>query len=143
MITKFEFTAREKNAIGIVENHVKYIRADNRENAVLRLYDEFELISIRDEFSIDDISWTKVNHDINGNPRYVCHFTQIIQDYYYANDKGRELDIDDKYKIALSRAKKFGGRKFHNKQYGGGIIFCTYSLREVENCILDVVQKNK
>jgi hypothetical protein len=40
-----------------------------------------------------------------------------------------------KYETAVKRANKIGGRKFHNKQYGSGIAFCTYSLKETEEAI--------
>ncbi len=77
----------------------------------------------------------KITHDTNGNPRYVIHFSQLL------TDKQKELypynvapifrvndNISRRYALALSRAHKFGGRKYHNKQYGGGVVFCTYSL---------------
>ena len=31
------------------------------------------------------------------------------------------------YRIALNKATKIGGKKYHNKQYGGGIVFQTYN----------------
>lgn len=68
---------------------------------------------------------TRVNNDVNGNPRYVIHFTALI------TDKDRlDTDITDRYNLAVSRAKKlFGGKKFHNKQYGGGIVFQSYNVQ--------------
>ncbi len=27
------------------------------------------------------IDWTRISNDINGNPRYVCHFLQVLPDY--------------------------------------------------------------
>ncbi len=24
------------------------------------------------------INWTRINNDINGNPRYVCHFKNLV-----------------------------------------------------------------
>ena len=59
-------------------------------------------------------SFTRVNNDINGNPRYVIHF----------------MNIADNYETAVKLANKIGGRKFHNKQYGGGIVFQSYSLTD-------------
>jgi hypothetical protein len=135
-IYKFEGLANQIHAIGEREPFKMYIRAENREDAIERLYKKWEHITIEHEFSIDGIDWWRANNDINGNPRWVCHFTQIIQDYYSPTYK-EHFDVDDKYKIALNRAKKFGGRRFHNKQYGGGILFCTYSITSVEDCILD------
>lgn len=74
------------------------------------------------------IEFTRVNNDINGNPRYVCHFLNLLKD----TDEG---DISQKYRIALNRAKEIGGKKFHNKQYGGGIVFQSYNLYDTEKSI--------
>lgn len=59
-----------------------------------------------------NINFTRINNDINGNPRYVCHF----------------LNIAKTYEEAVKLANTIGGRKFHNKQYGGGIVFQSYNL---------------
>jgi hypothetical protein len=62
-------------------------------------------------------NFTRVNNDVNGNPRYVFHFLQLA----------------DNYEDALKLAKKIGGKKFHNKQYGGGIVIQSYNLQhEIE-----------
>jgi len=66
-------------------------------------------------FLLDDSSFTKIKHDINGNPRWVCHF----------------LCFDFTYDNALVKARKLGGRKYHNKSYGGGIVFQAYSPSEI------------
>ena len=74
--------------------------------------------------------FTRANNDINGNPRYICHFLSFT----VPSDLDGYLGLDEitqKYNIALARARKLGGKKFHNKQYGGGIIFTTYNLREL------------
>jgi hypothetical protein len=84
-----------------------------------------------------NIEWTKVNHDVNGNPRYVCHFLNLLTE----DEKNKEIDIPQKYSMAIKRANKIGGRKFHNKQYGGGIVFQTYSPKEVEKWINDLLNK--
>jgi len=56
---------------------------------------------------------TRINNDINGNPRYVVHFLMINNDYA----------------TACKKANKIGGRKYHNKSYGGGIVFQSYNTR--------------
>lgn len=61
--------------------------------------------------------FTKISNDVNGNPRYVCHF----------------LKFSNNYNEALKIARKFGGGKFHNKQYGGGIKFQEYSIQDLCN----------
>ncbi len=69
------------------------------------------------------ITFTQVNNDSYGNPRYVCHF----------------LNFADEYATALHIAKKIGGRKFHNKQYGGGIVFQSFNIADTEKKILNFI----
>jgi hypothetical protein len=66
--------------------------------------------------------FTRINNDVNGNPRYVLHFLAL-------NTEAEKAEyLPNKYEIALIRARKVGGKKFHNKQYGGGVVFQSYSL---------------
>lgn len=58
------------------------------------------------------VQFYRVNSDNNGNPRYVCHY----------------LVMADNYNHAIKLANSIGGRKFHNKQFGGGLVFQAYSL---------------
>jgi len=75
--------------------------------------------------------FTRVNNDINGNPRYVCHFLAFTTSDDLADYSGLDK-ITRKYDLALKRAKPLGGRKFHNKQYGGGIVFgSVYNLGQL------------
>lgn len=66
--------------------------------------------------------FTRINNDTNGNPRYVCHYTRL------STPIDRDADVSERYTLALARARSIGGKKFHNKQYGGGIVFQTYSV---------------
>jgi len=74
---------------------------------------------------METINFTRVNNDTNGNPRYVCHFLNLI-----GENECKEFSISEKYNFALNRAKKIGGKKFHNKQYGGGIVFQSYNIKQ-------------
>ena len=57
---------------------------------------------------------TRVNNDVNGNPRYVFHF----------------LALADRYAEAVTVAEKLvGGKKYHTKSYGGGIVFQSYNVQ--------------
>lgn len=78
------------------------------------------------------IEFTRVNNDVNGNPRYVCHFSNVVTDDDREKAKSNAHYLDNLYTVALARAKKYGGRKFHNKQYGGGIVFQSYNLGELK-----------
>ncbi len=108
---------------------------------------------------METIEFTRIKHDVNGNPRYVCHFLNLLKDGEFdnlgtVNKDGSAMSADDvtrfvygkslisyKYEKALKRAKKIGGKKFHNKSYGGGIVFQSYSLKELEQSIKDIVAK--
>lgn len=85
---------------------------------------------------LNPIDFTRVAGDINGNSRFVCHFLAFV------GEKDKNLDIHEKYKLALNRSRQLGGKKFHNKQYGGGIVFQMYKddihemsrkIREIAN----------
>lgn len=84
------------------------------------------------------IDFTRVKNDVNGNPRYVCHFLDFIDSC--GIDSG--IPLNQKYNLALDRSRKFGGKKFHNKQYGGGIVFQEYDIyglsQEIEQFMADL-----
>lgn len=69
--------------------------------------------------------FTRIKNDVNGNPRHVCHFLMFSRNY----------------EDALAIAKTLGGKKFHNKQYGGGIVFQCYSLPDLCKRINEITQK--
>ena len=95
------------------------------------------------------IRFTRVNNDVNGNPRYVCHFLNLINEN---DEKEKKADFAAtlardpwkltslKYEHALYKARKIGGKKFHNKQYGGGIVFQSYNIADTEKSILELLK---
>lgn len=66
--------------------------------------------------------FTRISNDVNGNPRHVCHFLHLDVHGWQSN-----LDLPNRYAIACKLANSIGGKKFHNKQYGGGIVFQEYA----------------
>lgn len=66
--------------------------------------------------------FTRINNDVNGNPRYVVHYLQLA----------------DSYDRALYLSRQLGGRKFHNKQYGGGIAFQSYNTEYLAERIAQI-----
>jgi hypothetical protein len=74
---------------------------------------------------IEASDFTRISNDVNGNPRYVIHFLQLL------NDQERLMPFNEKYDYALKKAKKMGGRKFSNKQYGGGVVFQSYNIYDL------------
>lgn len=55
----------------------------------------------------------RVNNDIYGNPRYVIHYLVLHNDYFEA----------------LKISRKFGGKAYRGSDFGGGIVFQSYSLK--------------
>lgn len=66
--------------------------------------------------------FTRINNDTNGNPRFVVHYLQMA----------------DTYERALYLGRQLGGRKFHNKQYGGGIAFQSYNTNKLAERIAQI-----
>lgn len=94
------------------------------------------------------IEFTRINNDVNGNPRYVCHFLSLVNE----NDREEaerlesvakpfKFSISHLYDIAVNKSREIGGRKFHNKQYGGGIVFQSYNNNDLAERINEI--KNK
>ena len=64
------------------------------------------------------MEFIRIKNDVNGNPRYVCHF----------------LNIDQNYETAIKKAKTIGGKKYHTKSYGGGIVFgSVFNIADLKN----------
>jgi hypothetical protein len=84
--------------------------------------------------------FTRVNNDVNGNPRYVCHYLKFIT---IEDTQAPNYKMGNDYEIALKKAKKIGGRKFHNKQYGGGIVFQSYNIQATADRINELLTTGK
>ena len=56
-------------------------------------------------------NFIKIKHDTNGNPRHVTSWLG----YGFAT-----------YAQAIQAANTLGGRKFHTKAFGGGLVFQAY-----------------
>jgi len=86
------------------------------------------------------IEFTKVNHDGNGNPRYVVHFLSFITDkdsQEYHKKYGLDA-ISNLYKLALNRSRKIGGSKYRGKWFGGGIVFQSFNIKKTSEQILKI-----
>lgn len=82
-----------------------------------------------------EIKFKRITNDVNGNPRYVTHFYSLLKDNEDYDTSGVLLSIDNKYNLALVRAKGLGGKRYHNKQFGGGIVFQSYNTGELSKRI--------
>lgn len=83
------------------------------------------------------IEFKKIKHDINGNPRYVTHFSELLTldefDSFTGIDK-----ISQAYALALKKAKKIGGKAYRGKDFGGGIVFQSFNVEELIRDILAI-----
>ena len=78
-------------------------------------------------YKLTDENLTRVNNDVNGNPRYVFHF----------------LALADRYTEAVAVAKKLiGGKKYHTKSYGGGIVFQSYNVQSDLDILNAYIKEN-
>lgn len=71
-------------------------------------------------------NFKRIDNNVNGNPRYVIHFLNLITD-----KESENLKVEEKYSFAANKARKLGGKKYHTRAYGGGIVFCTYNLNDL------------
>ena len=90
---------------------------------------------------LDDDSLTRVNNDTNGNPRYVIHFLNL-NTTAEKNRTAVNYSTTELYELAVKRGRQLGGKRFHNKQYGGGIVFQSYNtgnlLERIDDMMLDL-----
>jgi len=80
---------------------------------------------------MNKIKFTSIKNNVNGNPRVVCHYLNFI----------KSCESSKNYDLAVKRANKLGGRKFHNKQYGGGIVFECFNTDELERKINEFIEE--
>lgn len=99
-------------------------------------------LKIMQQATTNPIEFTRVNNDTNGNPCYVCHFLELITDEDRKEAESNKYDIfsiSTLYNIAVKKANKIGGRKYHNKKYGGGIVFQSYNIAQTERDIKAII----
>lgn len=77
----------------------------------------------------------KIKSDTNGNPRYVCHFLRLLSFDEQNQFKGIKA-VTKQYELALQKARKIGGKKYHVKSFGGGIVFQSFNPEKKESQIL-------
>ena len=80
---------------------------------------------------MNTIEFTRVNNDIYGNPRYVTHFFSLL------NEDEQTLA---NYNLAVKRANKLGGKKYRGSDFGGGIVFQSYSLDDLRSRISEILK---
>jgi hypothetical protein len=70
----------------------------------------------------------RINNDLNGNPRFIVHFYDLLND-----GEGEGLTILEKFELAVKKGRKVGGKIYRGKDFGGGIVFQSYNIKETIN----------
>lgn len=81
------------------------------------------------------IAYYRVKNDKYGNPRYVIHFMDIEPEY---EDR---KDVKTRYKDTLNLSKEVGGKMYRGKDFGGGIVFQSYSITSIIDKLLSKINK--
>ena len=72
-----------------------------------------------------EIEVFRIKNDVNGNPRYVIHFS----------DLGIKLDDYDNIN------KLYGFKKYRAGWFGGGVVFQSYNIKDTLSFALDKVKE--
>ncbi len=72
------------------------------------------------------IEFTRLKHDVNGNPRYVCSWISFRTNTYAQ---------------AIRLAHAIGGRKYNTKEFAGGIVFTSFNIHLEEKLIQEIAAK--
>ena len=80
---------------------------------------------------MNEIEFTRIQNDVNGNPRVVCHYLNFLN----------KDDSYNNYALAVKRANKLGGSKYNTKLYGGGIVFQCYNTSSLEKEIIEFINQ--
>ena len=85
--------------------------------------------------------FTRINNDINGNPRHIVHFTDC-EPPELADDYRKQYTILQRYQMAVQNARPWGGKAYRGRAYGGGIVFTAYDF-ELANIIEKIRQARR
>jgi hypothetical protein len=121
--------AHERRVNGVTKSPGRYLHKDTKSHNV-----RISVVS-----GIGDIGehFTRINNDVNGNPRYVIHFFDVLN-----SEERLSIPFSKLYQYAIKKAKKIGGKKYDNKSYGGGIVFQSYNIENTFKKIEELKNTN-
>lgn len=85
------------------------------------------------------MEYRDLGYDKNGNRRIAVHFLALNSDGEL--NATPWIPVEEKYRLALIRARKIGGKKYHTKGFGGGIVFQAHNIESLERDICRLLGK--
>lgn len=64
---------------------------------------------------------TRLKQDVNGNSRHAVHFLDLEPDAL--REVLQRMTLTERYAQVVKLSNALGGRRYHNKSYGGGVAF--------------------
>lgn len=95
-------------------------------------------------FCGNEVNVKRIKNDVNGNPRYVIHFLTVfyhpVAKAYKDVKNTSNVFYDVGYDIACTIANNAGFKRYHNKMYGGGLVFQSYDVQESLNALESAIE---
>lgn len=93
------------------------------------------------------MDYKRINNDINGNPRYLFHYSEFLSEtdrknYPLVADLTFKVmdNLDARHRIALKKARAIGGRVYRGKYIGGGIVVQSFNIGETIKQIKEIAK---
>ena len=76
----------------------------------------------------DTIDATRIENDINGNPRFVVHFNDL-ETFEFRFMARSSMTLPERFTRVRKLANRFGGKTYRGKDIPGGIVFQAYECQ--------------
>lgn len=73
-----------------------------------------------------------IGYNTNGNRRHVIHYLAVYNEIRERTGIEHDALSNRPYDIAIDAMRSIGGKRYHNRKYGGGIVF-TLDSSQLEN----------
>jgi hypothetical protein len=84
---------------------------------------------------MSQIELTRINRDVNGNPRFTCHILNFVSDI--------ELRQPNYLALAWKRAKSIGGKKYGRKGRNADmVVFQSFNTHQTKSDIWNSLNIN-
>lgn len=81
-----------------------------------------------------------IGYDVNGNRRHVVHYLPIYNAIKARTGLEYDALSDAPYRHAVNAMHRIGGKRYHNRKYGGGIVF-TLDKSELEKAVNESIDQ--